>query len=204
MDEVGHDDFFRSNFYLTGGTALSAFYLQHRYSDDLDFFSPVKLDNQIIFTLISKWSAKHHFTFQSRFVEVVYIFDLVFANKKSLKVDFAYYPYRRVEKGQSVKGVDIDSLTDIAINKLLVISQRTDVKDFVDLYFLFKKFSFWDLMEGVRIKFRVELEPFLLAADFLKVEDFDYLPKMSVDLTLEELKTFFRQKAKEVGGKAVR
>ena len=28
------------NFYLTGGTALSAFYLQHRLSEDLDFFSP--------------------------------------------------------------------------------------------------------------------------------------------------------------------
>ena len=26
-------------FYLTGGTALAAFYLQHRFSDDLDFFT---------------------------------------------------------------------------------------------------------------------------------------------------------------------
>jgi predicted nucleotidyltransferase component of viral defense system len=26
-------------FYLTGGTALSAFYLRHRLSEDLDFFS---------------------------------------------------------------------------------------------------------------------------------------------------------------------
>ncbi|MCZ7666433.1 MAG: nucleotidyl transferase AbiEii/AbiGii toxin family protein [Chloroflexi bacterium] len=26
------------NFYLTGGTALAAFYLQHRFSEDLDFF----------------------------------------------------------------------------------------------------------------------------------------------------------------------
>ncbi len=25
-------------FYLTGGTALSRYYLNHRYSDDLDFF----------------------------------------------------------------------------------------------------------------------------------------------------------------------
>ncbi len=28
-----------TGFYLGGGTALSRFYLQHRYSDDLDFFS---------------------------------------------------------------------------------------------------------------------------------------------------------------------
>lgn len=28
-----------SAFYLTGGTALSAFYLEHRVSEDLDFFT---------------------------------------------------------------------------------------------------------------------------------------------------------------------
>lgn len=30
-------------FRLSGGTALSAFYLEHRYSDDLDFFSEEKI-----------------------------------------------------------------------------------------------------------------------------------------------------------------
>jgi len=30
-------------FRLTGGTALSAFYLEHRFSDDLDFFSIEKV-----------------------------------------------------------------------------------------------------------------------------------------------------------------
>lgn len=29
----------RDRFYVTGGTALSAFYLQHRLSEDLDFFT---------------------------------------------------------------------------------------------------------------------------------------------------------------------
>src|SRR3990167_3026741 len=32
------DAWFRRYFYLTGGTALAAFYLYHRLSDDLDFF----------------------------------------------------------------------------------------------------------------------------------------------------------------------
>jgi len=31
-------DNLKTPFYLTGGTALSRCYLQHRYSDDLDFF----------------------------------------------------------------------------------------------------------------------------------------------------------------------
>jgi predicted nucleotidyltransferase component of viral defense system len=33
-----------SDFYLTGGTALSRFYLNHRYSDVLDFFAHQKAD----------------------------------------------------------------------------------------------------------------------------------------------------------------
>ncbi len=33
----------KEHFNLSGGTALSGFYLEHRLSDDLDFFSSVKL-----------------------------------------------------------------------------------------------------------------------------------------------------------------
>jgi len=47
-------------------------------------------------------------------------------------------------------------------------------------------------------------DPFILAANLLnKVEEFDYMPKMIKPLTLDELKSFFRQKAKEVGMRAV-
>ena len=38
------DKFFSNNFYLTGGTALAGFYLSHRYSEDLDFFSESEFD----------------------------------------------------------------------------------------------------------------------------------------------------------------
>lgn len=33
-----------THFYLTGGTALAEYYLQHRTSDDLDFFALEKPD----------------------------------------------------------------------------------------------------------------------------------------------------------------
>ena len=39
LDGLKENQLIRSNFYFTGGTALSEFYLQHRYSEDLDFFS---------------------------------------------------------------------------------------------------------------------------------------------------------------------
>ena len=39
MGHLFQDKWFCRFFYLTGGTALSAFYFQHRFSEDLDFFS---------------------------------------------------------------------------------------------------------------------------------------------------------------------
>lgn len=203
LDEVKKSEYLNSNFYFTGGTALSAFYLQHRYSDDLDLFSQKKFDNQVILTLIEEWGRKHKFTLQSRFIEVVYIFNLLFSNKEKLKVDLSYYPYKRLEKGMAVDNLEVDSLLDIAVNKVLTISQRSEVKDFVDLYFLLQKFHVWDLTTGVKVKFHIEIEPLLLGSDFLKVEDFDFLPKMIKPLTLEELKVFFRQKAKDMGLKSI-
>ena len=203
LDEVKNSTYFTSNFYFTGGTALSSFYLNHRESEDLDFFSEREFDNEQILTLVEEWSRKYLFTFSSRFNEVVYVFQLVFENGEKLKVDFGYYPYKRVEKGFTWNSIEIDSLIDVAINKLLTISQRLEVKDFADLYYLLEEFTVWDLMEGVRVKFGQKLEPFLLAADFLKVEEFDYLPKMIKPLTIEQLKDFFRKKAIEVGRKGV-
>ncbi|HUD44681.1 MAG TPA: nucleotidyl transferase AbiEii/AbiGii toxin family protein [Patescibacteria group bacterium] len=203
FDEIVKNDYFRKQFYFTGGTALSAVYLHHRYSDDLDIFSENTLNNQTIFSLIQEWSKKHDFTFQSRFVEVTYIFDLLFSNNTQLKVDFSYYPYKRIEKGNTTEGFNIDSLNDIAINKVVTIQQRNDVKDFVDLYYLLQDFSLWDLIHGVKEKFNIEIDPFLLATDFLKVEDFTFLPRMIKPLTLDELKSFYRLRAKDLGEQSI-
>jgi Domain of unknown function (DUF1814). len=44
----------RNNFYLTGGTCLSEFYLHHRYSEDLDFFSEKEIDIVSITSILKK------------------------------------------------------------------------------------------------------------------------------------------------------
>jgi len=202
---LGKSAYICRNFYFTGGTALAQFYLGHRYSDDLDLFSPQKFDNQIVLTLMTDLGRKYRFTFDSHFVETVYIFNLAFENKKRLKIDFTYYPYSLINKGKSYEGITIDSLLDIAVNKLLTVNQRSNVKDFVDLYFLLQKqFTVWDLIDGVRKKFAMKIEPLLLAQDFLKVEDFDYLPKMVKPLNLIDLQEFFREKAKKIGKTAIK
>ncbi|MBI2120966.1 MAG: nucleotidyl transferase AbiEii/AbiGii toxin family protein, partial [Parcubacteria group bacterium] len=44
LETVKKEPFLTENFTLTGGTALAGFYLGHRYSEDLDFFSEKEFD----------------------------------------------------------------------------------------------------------------------------------------------------------------
>ncbi|OGE32508.1 hypothetical protein A3C59_01405 [Candidatus Daviesbacteria bacterium RIFCSPHIGHO2_02_FULL_36_13] len=114
-------------------------------------------------------------------------------------MDFGYYPYKRLKKSKSIENIEVDSLFDIAVNKLQTIHQRSQVKDFVDLYFLLKEFSLWDLMEGARVKFKIEIDLYTIAADCLKVKTFDYLPKMLIPLKLSDLQEFYKDLAKKLG-----
>jgi len=204
LDQIKNSEFIKKNFYFTGGMVLSEFYLQHRFSEDLDFFSEKKFDFDKIFEEVNDWSKKLDFTFTRQQREVVHIYILNLKNKDTLKLDFGYYPYPRVKKGIKYQGLTVDSLLDIAINKLASVNQRNSVKDFVDLYYLLDKFTIWDLIEGVKMKFRMEIEPWILGSDLeFVVKDFQTLPKMIKPLTLNELKNFFRQKAQELGKKSV-
>jgi predicted nucleotidyltransferase component of viral defense system len=206
LDLITNDNYFATNYYFTGGTALNEFYLHHRYSDDLDFFSNNKVDTQAILGLIDKWSKIYHFRFTSRFAEVVYRFIITFPNKENIKIDFGYYPYPQIEKSNiKYKKMVVNSLRDIGSNKLLTINQRTDVKDFVDLFFLLRDhYTIWDLIYSAEVKFKqMDFDIILMAEDLLKVDDFKTLPRMIKPLKLSELKAFFRKEAIILGSKAV-
>lgn len=192
-------------FYFTGGTALSAIYLHHRESEDLDFFSESDFDNEYIIKFIEKVALVINTKARVTLKERVRIFELVDSNKKLvIKVDFGYYPHSRLAKGKKVQGVETDSLVDIAANKITTILQRTEVKDFVDLFFLLKKYTIWDMLHWAQEKFKIEIDLVWLGSGFLKAEKFDYLPKMLVPLDLLELKNFYKDLAKKLGKSVVR
>lgn len=203
FDKFSQNEFLCRRFYFTGGTALSVFYLAHRVSEDLDFFSEKDFDDEPIYSFTREISRE--LGCQERFTrqEMARIFELVKDGKPILKIDFAFYPFERLKKGKRVKGVTVDSLLDIAVNKLLLVNQRGDVKDFVDLYFLRNEFTVWDLMARVKKKFGFQLDSILVAADFMKVEQFDFLPKILVPLKISDLHAYFKQRAREISSKLV-
>jgi hypothetical protein len=119
------------SFYLSGGTALAAFHLGHRVSDDLDFFTEREVPVEVVLEFLRGLGMgvpDYQHLFDRR------IFLLPAAPEGPLKVEFTRYPFPRCESGNDVGGVRIDSLRDILANKLLALTERGEPKDFVDVY----------------------------------------------------------------------
>lgn len=196
---------FCDNFYFTGGTALSVFYFQHRESEDLDFFSESDFDTDLTVEFMEEMALKLNAKLRSTFHERVKIFELV-DNKNQLiiKVDFGFYPHPRIKEGVVINGIEVDSLEDIGANKIHTVLQRTEIKDFVDLYFLLEKYTVWDLLHFSQAKFKLEIDLIWLATSLLKIDSFEYLPKMHKPINLNQLKVFYKDLAKKLGAKAVK
>jgi len=204
LDRISNDDFLSGTFYFSGGTALSDMYLHHRESVDLDFFTPQLYDSQSIVSRLTSWSQDLQFTLAGEYVEPTHMYFLTFADDSKLKVDFAHYPYKQLESMKPYRNkLKVDSLRDIAANKLLTLTQRTEVKDFVDIYFLLQKFTFWNLRDDVQTKFHMEIDPFIFAGDCMEVQEFDFLPKMIQPLDLLQIQNFYKQLAVKLGKKSI-
>lgn len=186
-------------FYFTGGTALSAIYLHHRDSEDLDFFCEFQFDGLIVDQFIKEVSDVLLTEIRFTQIEKTRIYQLVKDGEVVIKIDFAYYPYGRLNRDLKVKGVEVDSLLDIATNKLITITSRNEIKDFVDLFFLLKEYTLWDLIYAVKKKFHLELDLIMLASDFLKPEKFENLPNMLIPLELSKLQQFYKDLAQKLG-----
>lgn len=191
------DPYISATFYLTGGTALAACYLNHRQSEDIDLFSTQALDEQRVVAIISQRIGPI-----AKTIDYVRIHDrlgytISFPNNQKLKVDVVSYPYEQLENSEKTyHDLRIDSIADIGVNKLMTISQRTASKDYVDLYFIFKKFTMWDLRHGVAHKFKMDIEPLYASSLYTKVEELTTMPIMKKKLSLETLKKFFLNEAR--------
>lgn len=198
LEAVRHEPYLVEKFYLTGGTALAACYLNHRESEDIDLFTDMPFDESIVIAAMGRITA--HLRVKSTLAKIHerLRYDLKFPKNELLKVDFVFYDFKHIEPVNVLDGLSVDSIGDIAVNKLLALSQRTASKDFVDLYFLLKQYTIWDLRQSVEHKFKLDIDPFYLSALFAKVEDLTTMPIMKKKLSLEVLKKFFLNQARSL------
>lgn len=194
------------DFYLTGGTALSYFYLKHRQSNDLDFFSATEelidpFSRRLEEALSSAGMAVERKRGFRSFIELV-----VREGREqtmihlALDAPFRFEPVKTFSEYPSLK---VDNLTDIATNKLLALFGRAALRDFIDVHSLVQQghFSTRVLLEKAKQK-DPGFDLYWLGVAFERLKTF---PEDSPDMLLlmkpvpfKELRTFFNSWREEI------
>jgi len=205
LDIVSKDKEICDAFYLTGGTALAEFYLSHRLSEDLDFFSEEEFEPSAIFAFLKKIKHKTSIKkteYQQSFNRNLFFLDMADGDK--VKTEFTFFPFARIEKKQKIGDLFIDSLLDIAVNKIFTIYQKPRSRDFIDLYFILNNNKNWrldDLVKKARVKFDTHIDPVQLGSQYMKAKELKDLPKMIVRIKNSDWQDFFIKEAKKLSHK---
>lgn len=180
----------KRHFYLTGGTALAAFYLHHRLSIDLDFFTH-SVDIHDVDRLIEDTFRVNKFKFEKERSSATY---RRWRIDGELQVDVVRDIDFRVGAPQLIGGFMVDDPKNIAVNKVTTVYSRLDAKDYVDLYFL-KPFLKYDIMELFKLAGMKDggMDPFQWSKIIVDVDTFTVLPQMVKPLTIRELQKFFHR-----------
>jgi len=201
---VARESYLCKRYYFTGGTPLTAFYLQHRLSEDIDLFSEEEIHFPSVRNFIGKVQKKLKLvkTDYRQFLGL-HTFELYFSKKEILKVDFNYYPFPRIEKGMFYEKISVDSILDIAVNKVHTIAMKPRARDFIDIYFIIreKKYDLKDLLMMARAKFDWHIDPVQLGMNLLLAEKVADYPRMLKKINHEEWKSFFVEEARKLKGK---
>lgn len=190
-------------FFLTGGTALSVFYLHHRSSDDLDLFAVEETDlSPIIHWIRVVWQSdqtiiRSNPQFLSLLIEGV---------KVELVIDpLSEHSERpRVLLGSNTAA--IDTLANIAVNKLCTLVSRTEPKDLVDFYCLHQGvngLNFDALLQEARKREALFDDPPTAAYQLEEATRFvrehpQLLPTLRIAFDLEAMFAFYRDLAHRI------
>ena len=188
------------SFYFSGGTVLSEYYLHHRFSEDLDFFSEKEIDmvslNQFLQTNKHKFEAKK-ISYTQSFNRN--IFFAIYDDSK-LKLEFTYYPFPRLEKSKLQGNLQIDSALDIAVNKVFTLTQQVRGRDFFDIYMLVQKYDydFTNLLKKARRKFDYPINNIQLGKNLLKVTEFLDDPILVQEIDKRAVENYFLNLIKDL------
>lgn len=205
--EIFKKSLLSQEFYLSGGTALAEFYLHHRLSEDLDFFTSQELSLEELkkfVNLIARKNEIREVQFQHGFG--LYTFFLK-QDKNVHKLDFGQYPFEPIEELSNFGGLRVESLFDIAVNKAHTIAFRPRLRDFIDLYFILEEKSDWAfdyLLQKSFEKFEMRVDALQLGDNLLQVRTLADMPKMIKKIDMEKVQNFFLEKAKKLEPEIIR
>lgn len=180
-----------SAFYLAGESA-AALHLGHRISVDLDFFT----ENESFFA--------------EELIQHIQTAGMLYIRQQSkgtltgtlndVQISFFIYPYPLLKPCLELEGVKIASLLDISLMKIIAISQRGTMRDFIDLYFICReKYNLSELLKLIPQKYTTTSYPsyhLLRSLIYFSDAENDITPRSLLKWNWNEINAFFEAQVK--------
>jgi Nucleotidyl transferase AbiEii toxin, Type IV TA system len=171
-----------SNYRLVGGTSLSL-QIGHRISIDLDLFGVKEYNDEDLLEYLKTLGK----------LEITHISKESKINSFSIdgiKVDLVDYGYPWIDEQLIEDGIRHATTKDIAAMKVSAIGNRSTCKDFVDLYFLLKQYTLYEIMSLFTQKYQIFNDLHYFASlTYFEEADRDQMPTMLVNVSWDQAKT---------------
>lgn len=156
---------FSGEFGLVGGTAI-AFQIGHRRSVDFDFFTLKDFDVDRVREKIRRTN-KIRSTFVENPGELTIDVD-------GIKMTFYKYPFEIKFSERLEDVIKMPDLLTLGAMKAFALGRRAKWKDYVDLFFIFKKYSLRKVSDKAKSLFAGEFNEKLLREELSYFADIDY------------------------------
>ena|SRR3990170_2689147 len=186
---------------LSGGSAVSL-HLVHRRSFDFDVFLPKPIPENLFEKVKNVFGGQlvRPVTNNRNFLDVIL--------SPGIHLHISHYPYPPLHPTIKTPGIPLFALQDLASNKAYTIGRRATWRDYVDLFFIFKRseLSLETISEEARKRFgggfdeKLFLEQ-LVYFDDIKDFSISYIQK---PYTPKQIKEFFEEKSSDYLDKKIR
>lgn len=184
-----------TGFYLTGGTALSRGYLQHRFSDDLDFFTNDSQDFVLwADRVINDLSENFFWQFQLTQRDERYVQLNLIREEINLKIELVNDVPSRVGTPIQHESLGwLDTSENILSNKITAVLSRDEPKDLADIWALccLLDLNLSDAITGAQGKatgvFPVDLARVLCSVEYADWELVQWISPPDPDAFIAEL-----------------
>jgi predicted nucleotidyltransferase component of viral defense system len=181
---------FIHDFYLAGGTCL-ALQIGHRRSIDFDFFTPGDFNTSLIINKLYSMGSYERSSEDKNTIN---------GSLNGIRISFFGYNYKLIDDLKIFNGIKLAGLKDIAAMKLEAIAGRGSRKDFIDMFFLLKRYSLEEIFSFHMEKYGIGLSNqyhHLKSLVYFEDAETEAMPVMIQPLNWDNVKNYIIACARE-------
>ena len=186
-------------YYLAGGTAL-ALQTGIRESFDFDFFVQTEFDENLLIQELEPLGKLEVTVCRKGTVHTIL---------DGVQLTFLHFENNLVEKKivvEEIQGLYLASIKDIAIMKLIAISQRGTKKDFFDLYYICNHFNIKikDILNILHKKYdknKINYAHIIQSLSYFEDAEDENLPKIFIEYDWDIIKKYYISEQKKIYSK---